>query len=182
MVSTLYRAQEILYGTRLISYGDIAYSPSILKMLENNNADISTVVDLNWREYWSARSDNPIEDLETMRIASTDLITELGARPRSLDEIQGQYIGLTYMSPRGSAVLKNTLLECNRTGLVNGKPFDNAYFTDLLQELINRGHEVAAVKIKLPWIEVDTVQDLVSESTISRLEQIDTEIRKILES
>ncbi len=176
MVATLYCAREFLKGRQIITYGDIAYSPEILGTLRNSDADIATVVDLNWREYWSRRSDKPLDDLETMRINEKNLITELGARPGSLDEIQGQYIGLTQLSQRGSAVLKSTLQDCYRIGFVNGKSFEAAYFTDLIQEIINRGYNVAAIKTEQPWIELDTVEDLESDVNDSRLDEIDTEI------
>ena len=51
-----------------------------------------------------------------------------------------------------------------------------AYFTDLIQEIINRGYDVAAVKTEQPWIELDTIEDLKSGVTDSRLNKIDTEI------
>ncbi len=181
MVSTLYCARKYLKGRLIISYGDIAYSPTILRSLNNCGADIATVVDLNWKEYWSKRIDNPLEDLETMRINDKNFITQLGAKPLSLDEIQGQYIGLTYLSPRGSIVLKTTLQDCYHIGFVNGKPFEAAYFTDLIQEIINRGYDVAAVKTEQLWIELDTVEDLESTVTVSRLDHIDTEIIATLE-
>tara|TARA_B100001093_G_C26852949_1_gene1025978 strand:- start:1794 stop:2570 length:777 start_codon:yes stop_codon:yes gene_type:complete len=181
MVSTLYCARKSLKGRLVISYGDIAYSPKILRSLDNCGADIATVVDLNWKEYWSKRSDNPLEDLETMRINDKNLITQLGAKPLSLDEIQGQYIGLTYLSSLGSQILMTTLQDCHRIGLVNKKPFEAAYLTDLIQEIITRGYEVKAVKTEQLWIEVDTVEDLESKVTVSRLDHIDTEITVTLE-
>ena len=78
-------------------------------------------------------------------------------------------------------MLRTTLQDCYHIGFVNGKPFEAAYFTDLIQEIINRGYDVAAVKTEQLWIELDTVEDLESTVTVSRLDQIDTEIIATLE-
>ena len=74
---------EILFLT-------IMYLQSILK----SEADISVVIDKDWRKYWSARMENPLEDAETLKINEEGTIKELGKKPTSYDEIEGQYIGL----------------------------------------------------------------------------------------
>ena len=37
--------------------------------------------------------------------------------------------------------------------------FENAYMTDMLQELINRGYQVDIVKIDSNWAEIDIPRD-----------------------
>jgi NDP-sugar pyrophosphorylase family protein len=44
--------------------------------------------------------------------------------------------------------------------------------TDFLQELINRGEKVNAIKTNAPWIEIDNCSDLEAKSTGMRLEKI----------
>ena len=41
----------------------------------------------------------------------------------------------------------------------SGKPFRQAYMTDLLQELIDQGERVKAVQIRGGWLEFDTNAD-----------------------
>lgn len=181
MVYTLYCARHLIEGEVIIAYGDIAFSPSVLWELIDSKADIATVVDSNWKEYWSERSDNPLEDLETMRINDSHFITTLGEKVKSFDEIQGQYIGLTRLTSRGSSILKKILIECQKSGSINGKRFEISFFTDLLQELIVRNNQVLAVKIDKPWVEIDTTDDLESQITVSRISHIDREIGRITE-
>jgi len=44
--------------------------------------------------------------------------------------------------------------------------------TDFLQELINRGEKVNAIKTNSPWIEIDSSSDLEAKSTGQRLKSI----------
>ena len=44
--------------------------------------------------------------------------------------------------------------------------------TDFLQELINRGEKVNAIKTTAPWIEVDNCSDLEASETLYRLDKI----------
>ena len=57
-------------------------------------------------------------------------------------------------------------------GDLKGKPVENAYMTDLLQALIDSGIPVSSVPISHPWVEVDTVDDLKLDETLSRVNKI----------
>ena len=53
-----------------------------------------------------------------------------------------------------------------------GKPVKKAYMTDLLQAIIDLGYRVDAVPVHGGWVEVDTVEDLISEYNILRLKKV----------
>ena len=96
-----------------------------------------------------------------------DEIVEIGSRVTNVSQIQGQYIGLIKLSGIGrDKFLQN--YELSKSMLVNGKEISNAYMTDFLQELINRGEKVNAIKTNAPWIEIDNCTDLESVSTHER--------------
>jgi len=46
--------------------------------------------------------------------------------------------------------------------------------TDFLQELINRGEKVNAIKTNSPWIEIDSCSDLSLDTTLARLKVIES--------
>jgi dTDP-glucose pyrophosphorylase len=48
--------------------------------------------------------------------------------------------------------------------------------TDFLQELINRGEKVNAIKTSYPWIEVDNCSDLEASETLHRLDKINESV------
>ena len=169
MVWTLFCADEELVGDVVISYGDIVYSGTILESLMASQADIAGAVDIEWESYWRARSNDPLADAETLRLAEDGSILEIGQRPESLEEIEGQYMGLMKFSAAGLTSLKAVFQAARAMDQLRGKPPEKAYMTDLLQALIDDGVRVEAVHVRGPWVEIDTVNDLVSDSTINRV-------------
>lgn len=172
MVSSLFCAEAELSGNCLIGYGDIVYSTDILDNLLSSDADIAVVIDKNWQSYWEARLPDPLDDAETLKLSSDGLITEIGCKPNSLEEIEGQYIGLMKFSSRGLQLLKQQYHALCEQGSCMGKPIEEAYMTDLIQELINAGHPVTAVPVYSDWIEVDSVTDLENDTTLERYDNI----------
>ena len=169
MLFSLFCAKELFNHKEdlIISYGDIVYSPEILEQLIESTLPISVVVDDNWKEYWESRFENVLDDAESLILKNGDEIVEIGSRVTNVSQIQGQYIGLIKLSGIGrDKFLQN--YELSKSMLVNGKEISNAYMTDFLQELINRGEKVNAIKTNAPWIEIDNCTDLESVSTHER--------------
>jgi L-glutamine-phosphate cytidylyltransferase len=172
MVWTLFCADTELNGDVIISYGDIVYSENILKALLNSKADIAVTIDKNWESYWRARNENPLDDAETLKIQSDGSITEIGQKPKSLDEIEGQYMGLMKFTNNGLKQLKAVYNDALIHGTLLGRNVEEAYMTDLLQAVINTGQKVMSIPTNEKWIEVDTVEDLQSSVTLSRLKSM----------
>lgn len=172
MVWTLFCARELLQGDLIISYGDIVYSRQVLDQLLAANFDFNIVIDRQWERYWRERSEDPLADAETLRLSENGLITEIGQPPRTLADIQGQYIGLMKFSATAVAKLRTTFDAACEIGDLGGKRPENAYMTDLLQTLIANGESLHPVFIDGDWVEVDTVADLELPITRERLTRI----------
>lgn len=177
MVWTLFCAEDDLEGDVLLCYGDIVYSREILQALLISKADIAVAIDLDWESYWRARNENPLDDAETLKLAADGRILEIGQKPKSLAEIEGQYMGLMKFSARGVQLLKKTFHDAQSAGILRGKPVEKAYMTDLLQAMIDLHYRLDAVPVHGGWVEVDTVEDLLSPVTGGRLSQIESSIR-----
>ena len=67
MVRTLFRARHLFGDGFIMSYGDIVYSPETLHALLRSEADISVIVDRQWRDYWAQRFDDPLSDAESLK-------------------------------------------------------------------------------------------------------------------
>lgn len=173
MVWTLFCAEDELEGVVIVSYGDIVYSSEILNALLKSNADIAITIDKDWESYWRARNEDPLDDAETLKLREDGTIIEIGQKPKSLDEIEGQYMGLMKFSAEGVKQIKETFhaVVVNDVGLL-GKNVENAYMTDLLQAVINSGHPITAIPVYGGWVEVDTVDDLESSTTKNRINSI----------
>ncbi len=169
MVWTLFCAKDELEGDVIVSYGDIVYSKDILKALLNSKADIAITIDKNWESYWRKRNDNPLDDSETLKIRGDGTISEIGQKPKSIEEIQGQYMGLMKFSSVGIKQIKDVFDVALKKGSLLGHDIENAYMTDLIQAVINTGEPVTSIPIYESWVEVDTVKDLKSNTTKDRL-------------
>jgi len=162
MVSTLFCAGELFDGTDdiLISYGDIVYNDSVLNAVEQSNAQINVVVDKNWREYWEARMEDPLSDIETLKIDKNGYIKELGKKPNSYNDIEGQYIGLIKIRKDVVKQVKDYYQNLDKNILYDGKNYNNMYMTSFLQMISDNIIPLTPVFITSGWIEVDEPSDL----------------------
>jgi L-glutamine-phosphate cytidylyltransferase len=165
MVTSLFNAKEFMNDDLIISYADIVYKPEILKKLMASNADFSVVVDNEWKELWSLRMVSPLEDAETMKIQDGHII-ELGKKPISYDEIEGQYIGLMKVSKSALSKLIKFYETLNRSKIYDGKDFNNMYMTSLIQMVIDNIMDVTPVFINGGWIEIDCIEDISAYNNI----------------
>ena len=175
MVWTLFSAEEELDNLDrdvIVSYGDIVYSREILQALLKSTTDIAVIIDKEWESYWRARNENPLDDAETLKIRRDGTISEIGQKPKSLSEIEGQYMGLMKFSVKGIKQIKEIFHTAVESGELLGKSVESSYMTDLLQVAINSGRSVTAVPVCNSWIEVDTVKDLKGATTKERLSKI----------
>jgi len=169
MTTTLFTAAKELTGSQdvIVSYGDIVYEPAVLQSLMDVDAPIGLAVDLEWKRYWSTRMDNPLDDVETLRLRDGNKIIELGKKPQGYNDIEGQYMGLIKIRADHLTRLVDTYDAMDRYALYDGKDFDNMYMTSFLQFLIDSGWDVRAAFVKNGWMEIDAPEDLqVNDPTI----------------
>jgi choline kinase len=176
MVWTLFCAEAVLEGGALICYGDIVYSRKALHELLAAPGDIAVTIDLDWEAYWRARNEEPLNDAETLKLAKDGRILEIGQKPKSLMEIEGQYMGLIKLSAVGVRQLRQVFHDAKLQGSLRGKSLEKAYMTDLLQAMIDLGYRLDSVPVHGGWVEVDTVSDLESAVTRGRLDEIERDL------
>ena len=173
MVYSLYVAREFLTGDVLISYGDIVYSEKILKKLTAFDGDIGVAIDKGWEDYWRKRFQDPLCDAETLKINDGGLIVEIGGKPSSISQIEGQYMGLVKLSSKGANLFSQIIGDAFSSRCHGQRIRKDAYLTDLLMEIIKFGTSVSAICHNDPWVEVDTPEDLISHETLRRLSAIE---------
>ena len=171
MIWSLYKARNILKKETVIAYGDILYTKSTLQNLITTEADIAVVVDNNWMDYWKLRSDNPIMDAESLKLSFNNSIICIGQKIDKLEQAEGQYMGLIKLGSKGFTLLNN-LFERYEKKINSGLDIKNGFLTDFLQYSINSGLNVKAVLTNDVWVEIDTVQDYLSEVNKSRIYKI----------
>lgn len=179
MVTTLFCAHEWMVDAEdlLIAYGDIVYEPSVLESLLATDAPLAISIDREWRRFWELRMENPLSDAETLKLNGDNRITELGKKPTSYSEVQGQYMGLIKVQKTYVKAFRNAWYSMDRTVLRDGKNFDNMYMTTFLQYLIDTGWTAKAAFTDNGWLEVDTVDDLNRYHDLLSSGHLDTFIR-----
>lgn len=161
MVYTLFCAEQAMQDDDLlIAYGDIVFNDVVLKKIIQSDSDISVVIDKDWKKYWSARMDNPLEDAETLKINTEGTIKELGKKPTSYHEIEGQYIGLIKIKESMLNPFKEFYKNLDKEASYEGKDYENMFMTSFLQMIANNLCPLSPVFINNGWMEVDTPSDL----------------------
>lgn len=162
MVESLMSARALFNGQSdlLMCYGDIVYEPRVLQSVLQTPGEVVVTADRQWRALWSSRMDDYASDVETFRLRGDGRVAELGKRPRSLDEVQAQYIGLVRFPAACHARLLNFYDGLDRNAVYDGQPFHKMYMTSLIQLLVDAGWDVRPALINGGWLEVDTIEDL----------------------
>lgn len=162
MVETLFCAKDFIAkdGDLIIAYGDIVYNDENLKTLLDCQEEICLMIDKKWKDLWSLRLENPLEDAETLMLDADNFVTELGKKPQNYDRIQGQYTGLIKIRADKLKEFIKFYDSLDRDATYDGKDFYNMYMTSFLQMLIDSKWKVKAAIVNNGWLEVDSVEDL----------------------
>ena len=166
MMESLFCAKERFSQSTIVSYGDIIFEEKILRKLIDSEDDFSVIIDKNWKDYWSMRFDEPINDAESLSVDDNGYITSIGKKVKEISEIQGQYIGLMKFQNGAINTMKSFYEKCikifenSKINPLNPKiSFGNSFMTDFLQGLIDQGVKLKAVNINNGWLELDNIND-----------------------
>ena len=169
---SLFRAAKELKGPFLFLYGDILFERSHLEKLLKSPADVSIVVDRAYGETGRPESSRGAPDLVTLKDAQESGYRFLGAEaPHQVAKVgrtiapaqaNGEFVGMAMVSAQGARALTDCysqLSETQKGSFHEADSLRNASFTDLVQELIDRGSEVRAIDVYKGWLEIDTFED-----------------------
>jgi choline kinase len=155
MVSSLACAEEWLQAEPcIVSYSDIVYNSSAIVSLMKSTAALTVAYDPNWLRLWEKRFADPLIDAETFRIDAEGKILEIGGKPKTLKEVQGQYMGLLQFRPQGWAAMQK--IRHTMPPLIR----DNLDMTRTIQLMIEENFSINGLPIYEKWGEVDSFDDL----------------------
>jgi choline kinase len=166
MVATLFCAEGLFGSGFIMSYGDIAYGPALLRTLLADSSPVAVVVDRDWRDYWAMRFEDPLSDAESLSVDDAGHIQSIGQPVSDIDSVEAQYTGLAAFRDSGVAALRQTYAmaqaddEAGRVPFNGLRPLAMLFMTDLLQGMIDLGHAVRAVPTSRGWVEIDSLGDL----------------------
>jgi len=171
-LTSIFCAEQELKGRCLLLYSDIIFETGILLKLLKSPADITIVVDLAWADQRTLPRPHFKPDLVLLdnppatgyRFVPPDGPNQLVKIGQHLDpeRAHGEFIGLAMLSERGTDQFKSVY---KRVAKNSEAPFHEApsltkaSLTDMLQELVDQGHDVSCLTIYKGWMEVDTFED-----------------------
>lgn len=161
IVSSLFLAEKEMDCDFIFLYSDILFDKKMLQRLLKNKSDISLVIDLDWKERYKKKGIQPSGEVELVKIKD-DKIVQIGKKI-SLKDVHGEFIGLAMFSKKGAEnlkkIYKNALNIYKNKKFHESSSFNKAYFTDIVQEMIDNGFSVKNVDTYGEWIEIDTFDD-----------------------
>lgn len=171
MVASLFVAGDLLEGDDLlVVYGDVLFRPSIVEALARDPAPFALAVNTAWRALWERRMEDPLADVETMKIDAAGNVRELGKKPRSYEDVQGQYTGIFRIAADALPRVCGLWHGLDHSRRYDGKDVPNMYMTSFLQEVIDQVMPVRAVPVDGGWMEIDAPSDIpVAESMLGEL-------------
>jgi len=152
---TLSNLQQSTDKETLILYGDIAYCDSHLVALikASSTAPMSVLGNTDWFELWSQRLDDPLTDAETFQFDDEFNLLDIGKRPKNIEQVQAQYMGMIKVDTSFLISLLSNYIE-----IATSNEIRNMYLTDLVQQVVDTNH-VHVSLVSGSWIEIDTIED-----------------------
>jgi L-glutamine-phosphate cytidylyltransferase len=166
LASLLYATDEMTGGF-LFSYSDIVFATEHARRVAAAPGTVALVIDRRWRDAYVGRELHPVSEAELARVEQTPdgpRVTRVGKGLVAPEEAAGEFIGLARFAPDGAAALQEVWREAMERGLE--VPFGaaatlrNAYLSDALNALADRGVPLHPVFIDGGWREIDTEEDL----------------------
>ncbi len=156
IMTSLFCCNKILKKNNcIISYSDIIYKKKVIESLKKTKGDIVLLSNNNWKKLWSQRFINPLSDLETFKTKNNQLIS-IGEKPKSMKDIQGQYMGILKITSKGWKKI------INHINLYYKNKIDDLDITKFLSTFVkNKKNKIFVKKLSTPWFEIDNQKDLI---------------------
>jgi len=169
-------AEPNFAGRTLISYSDILFDKDALNKLLGCEEDVVLLVDSTYSSQRHApqqKTDHKIDLVALADPASSQARRTLNAGDRSRvlkigkniqpSDAHGEFTGLALFSPKGWKLLREVYetvkTQSRGAGFHEAATFEQASLTDMVQELIDQGHEVSSVQVSSGWMEIHSFED-----------------------
>ncbi|WP_456412757.1 phosphocholine cytidylyltransferase family protein [Thiolapillus sp.] len=154
MVRSLLCARDLLANREaVICYSDIVFHPHHLERLITANGEIRITYDISWAKLWRQRFTRPLEDAESF-IHDGGRLLQIGSKVDNISIIQGQYMGLTAITPEGWRKLLGVL------DTLSAEEQNSLDMTSLFSLALKKGIDINVIPVDGKWCEVDTENDL----------------------
>ena len=137
----------------IISYSDIIYNKNVIKKILNlkkKNEIILPVLN-NWKKIWKIKNKNIYKDAESLSFTKENYLTDIGKKIKKIKKVQGQYMGIIYLSKEKVNYVKEKFLKLRDKKI---------HLTKFINYLINDGTKIKCLLINDNWYEFDDFEDM----------------------
>ena len=164
ILESLFYAEKEIRDDVIILYSDIIFEKKVVEKLIESKHEISIVTDVKWTSNYVDRYDHPVEEAEKVVFNDSFQVKKIGkVLPDDKENPQGEFIGMMKLSGTGAETMKrfyHSSKEKYKTGpFQKANSFQNAYLTDIIQEMVDHSVVVHCVPIENGWRELDTAED-----------------------
>ena len=166
----------------ILLYSDILFNEEVLKLLIQNEGDIILLVDdsytyhkhdIDKRLDLVVSKTKPSSHYRTLQPQTMIDVTRIG-KNIDKDEADFEFVGIAYFSEKGADILKKVYDDCTKKNkkkkFHESENVNKAGVIDIIQEIIDRGFTVNALKVYKGWIEIHNKEDKKNaEDMISQL-------------
>jgi L-glutamine-phosphate cytidylyltransferase len=139
----------------VVSYADIFYRGDTIRGLAREPGTLVISFDRLWRQLWSKRFADPLSDAETFRMNRAGELLEIGGRTQTIEDIEGQYMGLLKFTPTAWRAVEDLL------AALDAPTRDRLDMTGLLRRLLDaKSIIIRTFGIDGQWGEIDNPGDV----------------------
>ena len=164
VLGSLMAAKNMFNGKIITSYSDLVFEEKILQQLLNFNGDIGIPIDLDWEKNYAGRNLHPKSEADNVLLKEKIILKiKKNISKNKPNEVIGEFLGPMVFSEKGSKIFVDKYKNLEK---INNKKFhdapnlENAYVTDMIQELIDDKIKIEPIFINGKWCEIDTVEDI----------------------
>ena len=159
----LFCAKAKLNDSVIITYGDIIFEREVLEQTLNFKGDIGIVIDLDWEKQYTGKFGRPISEADNVIMNKKQILKISKNLTKKDDLILAESIGIFKLSKSGAKILLdryNHLKKSHKGKFHSASSFKDAFFMDMIQDLIDTNVIIEPIPINGRWCEIDTQLDL----------------------
>ena len=159
----LFCAKAKLNDSVVITYGDIIFEQEVLEQTLNFKGDIGIVIDLDWEKQYTGKFGRPISEADNVIMNKKQILKISKNLTKKDDLILAESIGIFKLSKSGAKILLdryNHLKKSHKGRFHSASSFKDAFFMDMIQDMIDTDVIVEPIPINGRWCEIDTQLDL----------------------
>jgi len=154
-------AMDSITGDCIIAHGDILFRQHYLDQLFAAEGDIVIAVDGQWADR-NASADGSVRNFvkcshpfDANFLQDETVKMESMSKDMNSGDVSGEWIGLARVSPKGAAVIRDTL-----AAMKNDGSLQKSDLRDMFNRIASEGHDVHVNYVAGQWLDVDDLADV----------------------